>query len=85
MVYETHNGIIVRCNKNCAYFKVFWDILDWNIVRLIWIGFYKNVENQDCVISKLPKDIITHYIFKFVGYHREWIKRKANGNASISL
>ena len=35
------------------------DLLDkWNIERLIWIAFYKNDKNNQCIIDKLPKDVV---------------------------
>ena len=37
-----------------------------NIERIIWIGFYKNSDNNQCFIDKLPKDIIIH-ILQFIG------------------
>ena len=40
----------------------------WEILRLIWIGFYKNdnVSNSKCKLHLLPKDIINH-IIKMIG------------------
>ena len=40
--------------------------LDWQIIRLIWIAFYKNQSNNDCLIDTLPKDVI-NYIIQFIG------------------
>ena len=37
--------------------------------RILWIGFYKNGDNNKCIIDKLPKDLII-YILKFVGKHK---------------
>ena len=33
-------------------------ILLWQQERIIWIGFFNNVNNAKCLISKLPKDIV---------------------------
>lgn len=32
--------------------------LPWICEREIWIAFYKNIQNQKCVIANLPKDLI---------------------------
>ena len=31
---------------------------DWEIVRLLWIGYLKNDENELCQIGRLSKDVI---------------------------
>ena len=36
----------------------------WNIERLIWIAFYKNIDNKDCLFATLPKDL-TKIIIRF--------------------
>ena len=48
-----------------GYFNIISHCLKWKIARLIWIAFYKNKENQDCLMQILPKDII-HHIFQFL-------------------
>ena len=84
-VHETKDGILVLQHKSCAYFKVFTDILDWKIVRLIWIAFYKNDKNDKCLIKRLPKDIITNYILKFTGDDDQSIKSKSSGIAFLKI
>lgn len=32
----------------------------WKMIRLVWIGFLKNVNNDKCQLGKLPKDVIKH-------------------------
>ena len=83
MIFETRNGVIIIEDTKCAYFNVFLDIFEWKIARLIWIGFYKNDKNSKCFIGTLPKDIITNYIFKFIGHNDKSIKRIAQENAFI--
>ena len=39
--------------------------VEWKQLRVFWIGFYKNVKNKQCLIHRLPKDIVKH-ILKFV-------------------
>ena len=36
--------------------------LSWDIERIIWIGYYKNIDNDKCLITKLPKDVILHVL-----------------------
>lgn len=59
------NCVVVMYQHSYGYFNVLSHCLHWKIARLIWIGFYKNCDNIDCLISKLPKDII-HHIFQFL-------------------
>ena len=39
--------------------------LSWDIERMIWIGYYKNIDNDKCLITKLPKDVIV-YLLEFI-------------------
>ena len=64
--------------------------IDWSIIRLIWIAFYKNESNKDCFISKLPIDLIK-YIIIFYGTNDEnilskceWIEKKSSKASIIS-
>ena len=34
------------------------DGLSWQQERIIWIGFYKNLKNKQCLIRLLPADIV---------------------------
>ena len=36
--------------------------IELKIERIIWIGFYKNSENNKCLIKTLPKDLIIHIL-----------------------
>ena len=38
----------------------------WNICRLLWIGYHKNLQNKKCYIALLPKEVI-QYISLFLG------------------
>ena len=61
--------IVVISGKKVTYFEVYRNTIDWNIVRLIWIAYFKNDEknnNKECHFYKLPKDIINHVI-KYLG------------------
>ena len=66
-LFETPDGIIVLQDKNGAYCQMSVEMLAWEIERLIWIAFYQNSQNDKCFLGKLPKDIITNYIFKLLG------------------
>ena len=64
--------------------------IDWKIIRLIWIAFYKNESNKDCFLGKLPKDLIK-YIIELIGINdenilskSEWIEKKRSKGSSIS-
>lgn len=39
--------------------------MEWSIVRLIWIAYYK-CKKSKCTLAKLPKDIL-RYVIEFVG------------------
>ena len=41
---------------------------NWNIERLIWIGFIKNDENDICLFNTLGKDVIK-CIIQFLRLH----------------
>ena len=38
--------------------------LEWIIERVIWIAFFKNKNNQDCLVSSLPKSLV-YYLLSF--------------------
>jgi len=40
-------------------------IMQWESQRIIWIGFYKNQENEKCMFGSLMKEIIK-YIIQFL-------------------
>ena len=44
--------------------------LKWKYERIMWIGFHKNKENDECLIHQLPKDIVKK-IIKMFEYCRE--------------
>ena len=53
--------------KNYYSFNILLCGFKWEIIRIIWIGFYKNDNNNDkCFIATLSKDLIKH-IIKFIG------------------
>ena len=68
------NGVKHFCaREGYGYFAYIDNIVDvvkiyilWKQERLIWIAFYKNMENSKCLLVKLPKDIIK-YIITLIG------------------
>ena len=78
MPFDCHSypGVMMKCNgdekllilqeKNYFYFNIYVDYLESKIERIIWIGFYKNNENNKCLIKTLPKDLII-YILDLLG------------------
>ena len=64
---RSKKSIIVLQGVNKHFiFDVYIHYTEWNVERIIWIGFYKNNDNNECFIHQLPKDLIQH-VFKFVG------------------
>ena len=65
---KCNNGqsFLVVQEHNYCKFTIYRHYLKPTIERQIWIGFYKNDDNNKCFIKKLPKDVII-YIFSFVG------------------
>ena len=57
--------IVIQKRKHFV-FGIYIDRIDWNLERIIWIGFYKNNNNTNCLIKNLPKDLIK-YILNIVG------------------
>ena len=53
-------------NNNYYSFKVYVIYVEWEIVRIIWIGFYKNNKNSKCLIPLLCKDVV-QYILNWLG------------------
>ena len=40
--------------------------IKWDVIRVIWIGFYKNTDNDDCKFDCVGKDTIM-YMLQFLG------------------
>ena len=51
------NGLFIAQMKQYTYFSLT-ARNDWNVVRLIWIAYYKNELNDKCHFDQLPKDIV---------------------------
>ena len=65
-----NNSSSVRnSNLKFDYHKFDWKThcLIWKQIRMIWIGYYKNNKNNNCLIRFLPKDIVVQ-IMNIAGY-----------------
>ena len=58
--------VLIMQENKYSHFVVFSGCIEWKIVRLIWIGFYNNENNDKCLIKTLPKDIIK-LVVSFLG------------------
>ena len=85
LLFSTKDGIIAVAKLNYAFFNVFFDILKWEVARLIWIGFYKNNDNDKCFIGQLPKAIITNYIFELLGNVLSSLKKTSLGRPFVEI
>ena len=52
-------------DNQCYVINLKWKIL-WSIQRVIWIGYYKNQQNDSCFLAKMPKDVINLIILQFL-------------------
>lgn len=60
--------------RKWLYFNISYNYLEWDIIRLLWIAFYKHGMNRmnrmngytANHIGELPKDVIK-YIIEFMG------------------
>ena len=71
------NTVIVMQNQNYWYFNVLTGVASWDIIRLIWIAFYKNSKNKKCHIGRLSNDIVK-YIITFLPLARAESNEKSN-------
>ena len=70
-----YNQSLIIGNKQ-QYFKLnicnSTNIMDWDTTRILWIGWYQNRENNQCLIKILPKDVLK-YILSFVAMDDPYI------------
>ena len=55
--------LLISHEKNYFHLNIYTDYIESKIERIIWIGFYKNKENNKCLIKTLPKDLIIYMLF----------------------
>ena len=46
--------------------------MEWGRERILWIGFYQNNDNNQCLMKRLPKDVLK-YILSFIGMIHPYI------------
>ena len=55
--------LLILHDTNYFYLNIYVDYIESKIERIIWIGFYKNKENNKCLIKTLPKDLINYVLY----------------------
>ena len=55
--------LLILYKKNYFHLNIYVNYIESFIERIIWIGFYKNAENNKCLIKTLPKDLIIHILY----------------------
>ena len=64
---DDQNAIFFVSQENKYFlFKINVNYIEWKLVRLIWIAFYKNGENDKCLIKIISKDSLKHILI-FLG------------------
>ena len=58
--------LLIVQRKSYFHLNICINYIESKIERIIWIGFYKNNENNKCLIKILPKDLII-YILDLLG------------------
>ena len=58
--------------------------LDWKIHRLLWIGYNKNCDNEECLIATLSKDIIFLILEFFFVYKPKFINMKFDAEKTLN-
>ena len=58
--------MIVLQERERFTFDIFVYYVEWSVTRIVWIGFYHNVDNDKCYIDRLPKDVVK-YILSLLG------------------
>ena len=49
--------------------------ISWKKERIVWIGYKKNENVDDCLLSELPKDIVFH-ILSWIRPSKKCLKKK---------
>ena len=63
---NNERSLLVLQGKKYFIFDIYNHYINWNVARIIWIGFVKNDTNNKCLIKQLPKDLIK-YILELLG------------------
>ena len=63
-IFDKNVNPIFFVSQDYEYFlfKINVNYIEWKQLRLIWIAFYKNDDNDKCLIKIISKDSIKHII-----------------------
>ena len=70
-IHKNHCHVIIHkghllmdlANNKIDQFQIHYSQIQWKCERVIWIGFHKNINNNNkCFVANLPKDIIYHIL-----------------------
>ena len=57
VVHYNHIHVVYK-HSHCMINIKFKGDVSWKQERLIWIAYYKNKENEKCLLKRLPKAIV---------------------------
>ena len=63
MKYNGDEKLLILHDRNYFDLNIYINYIESKIERIIWIGFYKNTQNNKCLIKTLPKDLIIYIIY----------------------
>ena len=63
---DHHQRLLIVKDNSYFCLNIYMHYMEGKIERIIWIGFYKNKDNDKCLIQTLPKDLVVH-ILHFLG------------------
>ena len=67
MKYNNDQSLVIVSGKNYFGLNIIVHYVEARIERIIWIGFYKNKDNNKCLIHRLPKDLIIYILNGLLG------------------
>ena len=57
-VSKNDPSMIIAYKRNYCFFHIYTHNISSKVEKLIWVAFYKNENNNKCLIKKLPKELI---------------------------
>ena len=60
---DDHEKLLIVYYQSYFSLNIYVHYVQARIERIIWIGFYKNKDNDKCLIQTLPKDLILHILY----------------------
>lgn len=55
--------LLIVNKKNYCHFNIYVHYVEATIERIIWIAFYKNRDNEKCLIQTLSKDLVIYILY----------------------